>query len=177
MGHRLDKLYVETITADVSQENVWQELVDLQSSINKLMKKFSIGTKLKIWKEEKGATKKIRDILRQALASGKTDTQQIEQEIRDEVVKWKDNEPNFKDYEVERVARTEAKAMSIMNKLLRWKEYGFEKVQWRTYVTPESGKYDVSMNNKIIDINEALSNPELRPPAHPNCRCTMVLFE
>lgn len=176
---KLDKLHMESVVDNefTDQKDVWTELVGLNSTIQNLMKKFGIGYKIKTFGTEKGATSKTRKILQKILTSGKVESPgKLQQQIKDEVVKYKDGKPTFEGWEVERIARTEAKNMQTVTKLLRWKEMGVKKVKWKTKIDDTTGKEDRDMNNRVIGIDKALADDRLRPPLHPNCRCSFIVF-
>lgn len=166
------------IESFIEGEDVWKELIDLNSSINQYMKKFGIGYNIKTFKDEKGASASFRKILRDLLSKDKVPSpSELQTEIKKKIVDYDDGKPNITDYEVERIARTEASMMRETTKLLRWKEMGFKKVKHNTIVRPNSGKLDKEFNGKVFDIDRLLKQEQNRIPLHPNCRCYYTLAD
>lgn len=172
---KIDKLYKEVVNDD---GNVWSELDSLKSKAYNFLKKYKIGFKVKTFKEEPGAIKKLRGMLQDfVLQDDKPSVGELQKDIRDEVIKYKDGKPNFTDYEVERIARTETSALKNVMKLLEWKQAGIEKVKHITHVSKNSGKKDILYNNKVFDIDYLLKNEEDRIPLHPNCKCNYIIYK
>lgn len=175
---RLNEIYNEKSEPLFSRDSWkdWQELVDTSSTIKRFMKRFGIGAKLKVFRQEKGAVGKTREILQQILMDEeRISIHDVKSRLKQEIQKFGGGKPNFSDYEIERVARTEAKSMKIVEKLLRWKQMGFSTVRHHTFVSENSGEKDVDFNNKTFEIDYLLTHPEDRAPLHPNCRCTYNL--
>lgn len=153
------------------------ELQSVFSRIRGFMKTFGIGFKIKSFSDEKGATKKIRNILQKWLAKDsekRPSVGEVKQDMKDELVKYTDGQPNIQDYEIERVARTELSSMRELEKLLSWKAQGYKRVRHNTHVVTSrpghnSGKKDIEFNGRIFDIEYLLNNPKDRVPLHPNC--------
>jgi hypothetical protein len=183
---RLDRMIESIHTFNVDKiiddnlDSEFSSIKELQNEANKVanyMRIFKIGWKVKSFKKEKDATKKLRRVLQKWLLPGNDPTKpvsmdysKLKKSIKDEVVEYdKDGKPNFKDYEIERVARTELSSMRELNKLLRWKENGITQVQHKTTISPTTGEKDRLFNNRIFEIDYLLKNPDDRIPLHPNC--------
>ena len=154
------------------------ELQSVGSRVKKFMKKWGVGTKIKSFKDEKGATSKTRGILQRWLLSDKPHgVAKLQRQIKDDVVKYKDGQPNIKDWEIKRVARTELRNMQALDKLLKWKSEGFTEVKHKTHFTKGTGEKDKRFNNKIFKIDYLLKHTDDRVPLHPNCRCDYILHK
>lgn len=166
-----------------SIEEEFDTFVELQSifqSVKNFMKTFNIGYNVKTFKDEKGATSKLRKILQDFMDSDyapEGGVGELKQRIKDKVVKYKDGQPNIADYEIERVARTELSSMRSLHKLLKWKEEGFTTVQHNAHLDTKTGTRDKQFNGKKFKIDFLLGNTIDRIPLHPNCRCWYTLWE
>lgn len=167
---KLDVLYESVVEGDV-----WEELFSLKKEITNFMKRFGIGYNIKTFDEEKGAVAKTRSILQNILMRDDVGSaREIEQSLKQKVVKYRDGQPNFKDWEVERVARTEAKAMSIATKLLKWKKMGIERVRHKARNDNKVGEDSLAFNDSVFSIDFLLENSQYRLPLRPNDRCTYI---
>jgi hypothetical protein len=163
----------------------FSELQSIFSRIKGFMKTFGIGFKIKSFSEEPGAIQKIRKILQKWFVKEpekRPSVGQVKQDMKDEIVDYKDGEANIQDYEIERVARTELSSMRELEKLLAWKAQGYTKVRHNTHVVTgkgahSSGKKDIEFNGRVFDIDYLIGNPNDRIPLHPNCRCTYSLSQ
>ena len=76
-------------------------------------------------------------------------------------------------YETERIARTEVISASNGAELDAYKQSGvIEKKEWLT----EAGACGIcsSLNGEVVGLKEMFSGGFDTPPAHPNCRCTIL---
>jgi arsenate reductase-like glutaredoxin family protein len=171
---KLDKLYKEVVNND----NAWSELDSLKTQAKNFLRKYGIGFKVKTFKEEPGAIKKLRTMLQDfVLKDDKPSVAELQQDIKDEIIKYDEGKPNFTDYEVERIARTETSALKNVMKLMEWKEMGVTKVKHVSRITKNSGKKDIAYNGKVFDIDYLLKNAGDRIPLHPMCVCNYSIYE
>ena len=171
----------KTIVDDVEESfDVFSELASEASTIKNFLKKFKIGYKVKSFKQEKGATKKLRSILQNYLDADfmpEGGVGDLRQRIKSEVQEYEDGKANLTDAQIERVARTELSAMREAGKLVRWKEQGFKKVRHNTHIGSNTGEKDKLFNGRIFDIDYLLKHDEDRIPLHPSCHCAYTLYK
>lgn len=176
-----NKPIIESLVYDSSDINSYSELSSISQGIKDFMKKFQIGWKIKSFKDEKGATKKTRDLIQkwiQAEPDKRPTPGQFKQKLKDEIVKYDTiGRPNIKDYEIERVARTELSSSRTLLQLLKWKEQGYKEVRHITHFSKNTGEKDKRFNGRIFKIDYLLTHPEDRVPLHPNCRCNYTLYQ
>lgn len=167
----------------LEDDNIWLEISTLNSRIKNFMKKFNIGTKIKLFRREKGVLGKIRDVLRKSLdfPGDKPDKNPNEMAgaLKDKIQRFKQGEPNIPSWQIMRVARTETAAMREVAKLLRWYELGFKKVRRVEIIDDRTGEDHRKLNNTIWDIESLLfgKDRDMRIPDRPNCRGRYQLEE
>ena len=76
-------------------------------------------------------------------------------------------------YEAERIARTEVNAASNGAELEAYKQSEvIEKKEW--LAEPDACEVCLNLNGEVVELNKTFSEGFDTPPAHPNCRCTIL---
>lgn len=159
------------------------ELNDEYSKTKSFMRHFKIGYKIKSFKEEPGVLGKIRLAIQKYMGVDSKPNEspgELNQNMKDEIRKKvsRDEVPNKElRYKVNRIVRTEVNAIRELNKLLKWKKVGFNKVKHNTIIRYNTGKKDRLFNGRVFTIDYLLKHPKDRAPLHPNCRCFYTLEE
>jgi hypothetical protein len=177
-----DQVLIEMLYNNVDDDRYdsLSELGSIMTRIQTYMKRYKIGYKIKSFDEEKGALKKTRDLLQKWISTPPVERDtpaELKQNMKDEIVKYQAGQPNFQDYEIERIARTEISSMRELEKLLKFKELGFTHVKHNTQVRKNSGSKDKAYDGKVFEIDYLLKNEKERIPLHPNCRCFYTVYK
>ena len=176
----IEKATASTVAATVTATQLLKDLFSVKKDVAEFMNIFDIGYDAKSFRTEKGATKKLRDVLSNWLMTPKSkqdSVRSVQKQLKDDIVKYDRNgDANIKDWEIKRVAKTEIANAQILQKLLRWKAAGYTKVKHVTTVRPNSGKRDIQLNGRIFAIDHLLKTPDDRAPIHPNCNCSYVIY-
>ena len=82
------------------------------------------------------------------------------------------------DWRAEMIARTESIRVSNFASKEAFRQCGIGKKKWLTAFDLNVCENCALMNGEVVPINERFSNGVDVPPAHPNCRCTILpVFE
>ena len=183
----IDRLYKEAVLRnDTEFTKSIDELRGTFSKVKNYFRKFDIGYKIKTFRDEKGATAKIRKILQKAVEPKKVvdgrgeivfkpdkPVSQVQQDMKDAVVKYKDGDSNFKDWQLKRVAVTELGSMRVLAKLMKWADmFGIDQVvEHRMHRDSRTGEDSKAFNGSTFTIKFLMENPQYRVPLRPNDRC------
>ncbi len=80
--------------------------------------------------------------------------------------------PELNDNRATLIARTEASYANGRATVQAYESRGISKKQWLS-----SGEADddcADLDGKIVDVGDTFSNGDMAPPAHPQCRCTLL---
>lgn len=144
--------------------NVMGEAIDFDLS-NPLIKKTLDGLATKI-KDVAGTTRdEVRSLVGQATEEGwSADT--LAAKIREH------GEVTSKSRAL-MIARTETATATSAGAVLAFKEAGVTKKQWSAAGDAEDEDC-AAIDGEIVDVDEEFSNGVAYPPAHPNCRCSVI---
>ena len=149
---------------------------ELGASISRWMKKYKIGRHLKKDKWGRSKADGIRDALYKTfdvqdgtVTPTKVSTQPLA--LYDQI-KQNISTVGVTNYDIERVARTEAARIRAVAQLNLWKEAGVTQVQHITKNDQRVSPICKAHANKVFEIDYLLSNDNDRVPLHVNCRCT-----
>ncbi len=153
--------------------------VEADEAVKRELKARADILKQRTIQELKTMNEKMKTDIFRSLSDGitaRSKISDIQQELKDKYASFKTKE-NPQDWQISRVVRTELNNSTIMMKLLKWKEMGFDKVEHITKIDDKTGEKDRKFNRRIFDIEYLLNNEEDRIPLHPSCRCTYVAYE
>lgn len=112
--------------------------------------------------------KKAAPIIEEGIRKGES-IGEISEKLRDQVFGGDDE----KLARAKRIARTEVSEASNFANLEGMRNSGAEKKQWIVFA-PEDAACAFNADDGAIDIDKEFSSGDDRPPAHPNCVCTLI---
>lgn len=71
------------------------------------------------------------------------------------------------------MARTETITAFNQAAEIRYSQYGYEKLEWLTAIDDRACDECIGYDGDVFDV----TSNHVRPPAHPNCRCTVLPVE
>ena len=163
---KLAKANIEIIDDMDGNEEPTEETDSVKD--NKDMIKNMIMDQFKLFNQTQ--SQDIKRILTNGIIAG-TPVNEIQQNLKDEVIDWKKTKPSDNDYQIARIANTETHKAGIQLKLLQWKDMGVAHVKYLAMddekVRPEHRK----LNNQIFSIDDAMGLDEWKDI---NCRCIFI---
>ena len=171
---------IEALDINELESNL-KELQEENSFIQRYLKKFGIGYKVKSFDDEKGTTGLIRKVIQQFV---NTDLSldgtpgEMHQDLKDEIrtkISRKEMPEKELDWKVSRIARTEVSSIRELSKLIKWKNMGFDNVKHVAHHDKVTGEDSKAFDGSVFSIDFLLNNPAYRIPLRPNDRCTYSL--
>jgi len=163
---KLAKANIEIIDDMDGNEEPTEETDSVKD--NKDMIKNMIMDQFKLFNQTQ--SQDLKRILTNGIIAG-TPVNEIQQNLKDEVIDWKKTKPSDNDYQIARIANTETHKAGIQLKLLQWKDMGVAHVKYLAMddekVRPEHRK----LNNQIFSIDDAMGLDEWKDI---NCRCIFI---
>ncbi|MBA7536601.1 hypothetical protein ES705_28865 [subsurface metagenome] len=111
------------------------------------------------------------DALKRTLAEGVDAGESISKLAKRVTAEYKD----CKGYKAVRIARTETITASNQGALQGYKQSGVvEKKEWLTAFDERTCEECSALDGEVVGLDENFSGGLSTPPAHPNCRCTIL---
>jgi len=183
-GKSLTKAIPELVNWDVENRIFFELAVPIFTDITERRGRRAgefVGTKFELTKEvvekidEKSmkfaeqVNKTTKDKLRKVLGEGITAGEGVP-ELSDRV---SDVFKTRRKYETERIARTEVIEASNAAEQEAYKQSGvIEKKEWLT--EPDACDICINLSGEVVELNKTFGEGFDYPPAHPNCRCTIL---
>lgn len=165
----IGKMHVDVVNdVDDTGVTINQHTKKLLNDKKKLMIK-NISQQVKTTKDN--VLSSIKKDLSSGMQAG-TDSKQIQKDIEK-----KFNYKNGVAWKTKRTMKTELHDANALMKLKKWHNMGFESAEIIVREDEKTCKICRPKNHKVIKINTLLNNRKTRPTFHPNCRCTVGVYE